>query len=209
MGLVARRAHFLLLATLILFAAACAAQSASPAAQGDAPAVYAPHWDFGVLVGGGSGLADNNNVQYVRAGVRVGRVVTRERGHGLLRGTFEWDAEVMPVDYVLWSGYRNVYGFGFNPLIWKWNFTHGRKAVPYFLAQGGILWSTDFVPPGDTSHFNFTTGAGIGVNYFVKPGRSWNIDLRATHLSNASLGDENPGINASLQLSIGYNWWKH
>lgn len=202
------RLRLLLLCALILFATACAAQSSGPEAGGEMPAVRAPHWVFGVLAGGGSGLSDDTDVQYVRAGVRVGRVLLHEHGPGFLRGTLEWDAEFMPVDYVLWSDYRNVYGIGVNPVIVKWNFTGGRKVAPYFLGQAGVLWSAHNVPPGDTSHFNFITGAGVGLNYFVRPNRSWNIDLRSTHLSNSSLGSHNPGVNASLQLSVGYNWWK-
>jgi hypothetical protein len=179
-------------------------------AQTDDPAAAIRHerWNVGVLASGGSGLNDRDNVQFVRAGVRVGRVMTGELGPGWVRGTFEVDSEIMPLEYVLWSGYKNVYGFGVNPLVMKWNFTRGSRMVPYFLAQGGMLWTTDKVPPGDTSKINFTSGAGIGLNYFVKPRRSVNLDLRATHLSNASLGNHNPGVNASLQLSVGYNWWK-
>jgi lipid A 3-O-deacylase len=175
----------------------------------DAAAVRREHWVFGVLASGGSGLFDRTNVQYVRGGVRVGRVMTGQIGPGILRGTFEMDAEIMPVDYVLWNGYRNVYSIGINPVVFKWNFTRGHKMIPYLLAQGGVLWSSHNVPPGDTSHYNFLSGPGIGFNYFIKPWRSINIDLRATHLSNASLGPHNPGVNSSLQLSIGYNWWKH
>ena len=208
----AGRFRFLIFGTLVLFAAACTAQSSGTAGDAPAPgtpsAARAPHWVVGVLAGGGSGLSGNTDVQFVRGGVRVGRVLTGEHGAGFVRGTFEWDAEFMPVDYVLWGGYRNVYGIGANPLILKWNFTSSRKVLPYFVAQGGALWSSHNVPPGNTSVFNFVTGAGVGLNYFVRPGRSWNIDLRATHLSNASLGSHNPGVNASLQLSVGYNWWK-
>ena len=134
--------------------------------------------------------------------------MTRELGTGFARGTFEVDSEIMPLDYVLWGGYKNVYGFGVNPLVMKWNFTRADRAIPYFLAQGGMLWTNVNVPPGDTSQINFTSGAGVGLNYFIKPGRSVNWDVRATHLSNASLGSHNPGVNASLQFSIGYNWWK-
>lgn len=175
----------------------------------DAAAIRREHWDMGVLVSGGNGLIDRHYVHFIRTGVRVGRVMTGEIGKGILRGTFELNSEIMPVDYVLWGRYRNVYGLGVNPLIMKWNFTRGKKAIPYFLTQGGMLWSTDYVPPGNTSKINFVSGAGVGVNYFVKPGRSVNWDVRATHLSNASLGTHNPGVNASLQISIGYNWWKH
>jgi lipid A 3-O-deacylase len=193
-----------ILAVLLLSAAAALAQSSDD----DALAIRSQHWVVGVLAGGGSGLFDRDNVQMVRAGVRVGRVMTGELGKGFLRGTFELDAEIMPVDYVLWGGYRNVYGAGINPLVMKWNFTRGKKVIPYFLAQGGVLWSTDKVPPGDTSKINFIEGPGVGLNYFLKPGRSVNIDLRATHFSNASLGHHNPGVNSGMQISIGYNWWK-
>jgi hypothetical protein len=188
---------------LLLAAAAGMAQS-----NDDAAAIRSEHWVFGVLASGGSGLFDRDNVQFVRAGVRVGRVLTGELGGGLVRGTFELDSEIMPLDCVLWGGYKNVYGFSVNPLIMKWNFTRGKKTIPYFLAQGGMLHTQEKIPPGNTSTVNFTSGAGVGMNYFLRPGRSLNFDLRATHLSNASLGDHNPGVNASLQLGVGYNWWK-
>jgi lipid A 3-O-deacylase len=195
--------RFAILALLISGAAAGMAQTSD-----DAAAIRREHWDVGVLASGGTGLIDRTNVHFVRAGVRVGRVMTGELGSGIARGTFEVDSEIMPLDIVLWNGYGNVYGFGVNPLVMKWNFTLGKKAIPYFLAQGGMLRTTDKIPPGNTSKVNFTSGAGVGLNYFLRPGRSVNWDIRATHLSNASLGDHNPGVNASLQFSVGYNWWK-
>lgn len=193
----------LILALLLSGAVAGMAQS-----DDNAAAIRHEHWNAGVLAGGGTGLVDRTDVQYVRAGVRVGRVMTGELGSGFARGTFEADAEIMPLDYVLWNGYKNVYGFGMNPVVMKWNFTRGRRTIPYFLAQGGVLWSSDNVPRGNTSNINFTSGAGVGLNYFPRPWRSVNWDVRATHLSNASLGAHNPGVNASLQFSVGYNWWK-
>jgi len=155
-------------------------------------------------------LIDRPYVHFARAGLRVGRVLTGELGTGAGRGTFELDAEIMPVDYVLWHGRRDVeiYGFSVSPIVMKWNFTRGRKTIPYILAQGGMLHTKLKIPPGNTSTVNFVSGPGVGFNYFLKPGRSINLDVRATHLSNASLGDHNPGVNASLQFSIGYNWWK-
>jgi hypothetical protein len=196
--------RFAILAVLLLSAAAALAQSGVD----NALAIRNGHWVAGVLAGGGTGLFDRDNVQMVRAGVRLGRVLTGEHGKSFLRGTLEMDAEIMPVDYVLWNGYRNVYGAGINPVVLKWNFTSGKKVIPYFLAQGGMLWSAEYIPPGNTSKINFIEGPGVGLNYFLKPGRSVNIDLRGTHLSNASLGEHNPGVNTGLQISIGYNWWK-
>jgi lipid A 3-O-deacylase len=162
------------------------------------------HWNTALYVGGGTGLSDRTNVQMVRFGGRIGRVLTRQRS----LGSFEVDAEFAPVDYTLWSGYKNVYGVSANPVILKWNFpTHaGRKVAPFFLAQGGLLFTQVNVPPGDTSKVNFTSGAGLGMHVFTREQRAVTFDVRAIHLSNASLGNHNPGINASLQFSLAYTW---
>jgi hypothetical protein len=173
----------------------------------DVASLRSERWGAGAILSGGSGLFDRSNVQVIRAGARVGRVMTGELGPGALRGTFELDAELLPLELVHWGGYRNVYSAAFNPILMKWNFTGGHRLAPYLLAQGGLVWSADYVPPGNTSKVNFCEGPGIGFNYFLKPRRSVNVDLRATHLSNASLGTHNPGINAALELHVGYNWW--
>ena len=195
--------RFAIVLPVILCAAFAMAQS-----DDDAAAIRREHCNAGVFVSGGSGLFDRDNVQFVRAGIRVGRVMTGELGSGYLRGTFEEDVEFTPVDYFLWGGFRPVYGLGVNPVVMKWNFTHGKKLIPYFLAQGGMIHTPIKVPPGNTSKVNFTEGPGVGFNYFLKPGRSVTFDFRATHISNASLGDHNPGINSSLQIFLGYTWWK-
>lgn len=212
------RASKLLLILLLLIPAALLAQNggedySSSLGPDNTAAVREPHWNAGIILNGGSGLFQNTNAQTASAGVRIGRVLTGEHGGGFLRGTLEWNAEFLPVDYVIWDG-RETYGIGVNPLILKWNFTgersstERRRVVPYFLAHTGVLWSSHNVPPGDTSHFNFRSGAGVGLNYFFKPGRSVNIDLRAFHFSNASIGNKNPSINSGVELSIGYNWWQ-
>jgi len=196
----ARRAILFL---LIIGATVSVAQSVDYAG-----AVRREHWDFGVQASGGNGLFDRTNVHFARGGFVVGRVMTGELGSSWARGTFELDAEILPADFALWGGYKSVYTLGVNPLVMKWNFTRSKRVIPYFLAQGGMLWSTDYIPPGNTSKINFTEGPGIGLQYFLKPRRSVNCELRATHLSNASLGKHNPGVNSSLQVSVGYNWWK-
>jgi lipid A 3-O-deacylase len=33
------------------------------------------------------------------------------------------------------------------------------------------------------------------------------FSANAVHISSASLGDKNPGVNASVQFQIGYTWW--
>jgi hypothetical protein len=56
--------------------------------------------------------------------------------------------------------------------------------------------------------WNFTPQGGIGFHYFTKPNRSIDFSANGMHISSASLGDRNPGVNASLQFTVGYSWWK-
>jgi hypothetical protein len=55
---------------------------------------------------------------------------------------------------------------------------------------------------------NFTPQVGVGVNIFNRPKHSVNFAIKAIHISNASLGDHNPGLNQTIQFSAGYSWWR-
>jgi lipid A 3-O-deacylase len=197
------RAAVFLCSTLLLFASVFTAgqQTDDPAAP-----LRKEHWNGAVFVGGGNGLMDRTDVHMVRGGLRVGRVLTGVHSGG----TFEIDAEFAPVDYTLWDGYKNVYGASLTPLVMKWNFVGNkpRSVVPFVEAAGGMLFSSENIPPGDTSSFNFTTGAGVGFHFFTRERRAVTFDVRAIHLSNASLGNHNPGINASVQMSLAYTWFR-
>lgn len=108
------------------------------------------------------------------------------------------------------------HGFSITPIILRWDFQpHGRWA-PWFQAAGGLIYTTHKFPPdvlvphgqpGGTSVFNFSPQGGIGVQYFVRPNQSLMFEASGIHISSASLGDKNPGVNASLQFQIGYTWW--
>ena len=63
-------------------------------------------------------------------------------------------------------------------------------------------------PNDDTSVWNFTPQFGVGAHYFLNAHRSVDLGANAIHISSASLGDRNPGINASVQFTLGYSWWK-
>ncbi len=103
---------------------------------------------------------------------------------GFLRGTFEMAGDVIPLDEYWING--GQYAGGINPFIAKWNFTSPCKVAPYFAAVGGVLFSTHNLPPGDTAQVNFTSGPEIGVQIFRKDRTSWDLALKAYHLSNAS-----------------------
>lgn len=163
-------------------------------------------WEFGPWVGGGTGLGASSDFHFFNAGLRLGNILTDQLGSNRLRGNFEWAADVMPV-YLVYQPNR-VYGFSFNPLVLKWNFTAGRRVVPFVAAEGGVLLTTTEVPPGDTSKVNFTPGIASGVYIFRNEKHALEFSGHATHISSASLGNKNPGINASLQFRIGYFWFK-
>lgn len=113
-------------------------------------------------------------------------------------------------------------GASITPIILRWNFTSSKKIVPWMQGAGGVLWTNHKYPAfggvpynlandganADTSVWNFTPQFGVGVHYFVKPHRSIDFGANAVHISSASLGDKNPGVNASVQLNLGYTWWK-
>jgi lipid A 3-O-deacylase len=195
---------FRTLIAILVFAGITAAQTdyASPLRK--------EHWSGGFFVSGGTGIGDRSEVQMFRAGGRISRVMTGQIGRGMFRHTFELSSEIAPVDYTLWGGYKNVYGWSMTPVVMKWNFVgeHPRRIVPFLEAAGGVLFSQTEIPPGDTSRVNFTPGGGFGLHIFTKERQAVTVSARAVHVSNASLGDHNPGINASVQFYAGYTWWK-
>jgi hypothetical protein len=113
-------------------------------------------------------------------------------------------------------------GVSITPIILRWNFARHGRFTPWAQAAGGLLWTNHKFPPygntavnlqvngpnGDTSAFNFTPQGGIGLHYFTRANRSIDLSANGTHISSASLGDRNPGVNASVQFTIGYSWWK-
>ncbi len=163
-----------------------------------------PGWNKGIFVGGGTSVDSTPSGQNLVFGFRLGRVLTHERGPGILRGSFEMAADVIPLDEYWIRGAQ--YSGGIDPLVLKWNFTSGCKVVPYAAIVGGVLFSTHNLPPGDTSQVNFTSGAEIGAQVFRKGRNSVDLSVKAYHLSNASLGNHNPGLNANLQFMLGYTW---
>jgi lipid A 3-O-deacylase len=182
-------------------------------AQNDNP-LKRPVWELGPWAGGGTGLGEGSAFKFVSAGVRVGRVLTGEIGSGRFRGTFEWAADIMPVyavrqaDFYTSGPERWIYGGAINPIVLKWNFTGGRRIVPYIAAEGGLLLTSRDVPAADTSSVNFLPGGAFGVYVLRGKRQALDFSVHLTHISNASLADKNPGINATMQFRIGYTWFK-
>jgi lipid A 3-O-deacylase len=114
-------------------------------------------------------------------------------------------------------------GASITPIQMRWNFSRAKRFMPWVQAAGGVIWTnhkypavgdlnaadpTQTGPGADTSVWNFSPQGGIGAHYFFRSRRSVDFGVNGVHISSASLGDKNPGVNASLQISVGFTWWK-
>ncbi len=234
--------------TVQVFLLALVAVPFAPAQQQASVAEVADKtpWEYGALAQGGVGLTeDRGGFRFFMVGGHLGKVLTPEMGHGLMKGNFEYAGEIFP----FWQSYTPVFqrsnctaipnstliscsplfnvggtftGASITPIILRWNFTKGKRLMPWFQGAGGLLWTnhkypafgstilnlTNDGPNSDASVWNFTPQGGVGVHYFLKSKRSLDFGANAIHISSASLGDKNPGVNASVQFTLGYTWWK-
>jgi lipid A 3-O-deacylase len=184
---------------------ACASLLAQAPTAGPAEALRSPGWNWGLFIGGSQSFANTPSAHSLVLAGRFGRVLTHEIGQNALRGSFEMAVDIIPLNEFWIHG--GQYAGGIDPFIAKWNFTGGQTVSPYIAAVGGILFSTKNLPPGDTSQVNFTSGGELGLQWFVRDRQSLNFSAKVYHLSNASLGNKNPGINGAVQFMLGYTWY--
>jgi hypothetical protein len=163
--------------------------------------------------------------------LRWGKVLTAPHGPGVLRGTFEYAFEIVPAMVlqqarfpsscegvpafpffdpcafsIRFNNSETIFGGGFTPLVFQWNFTSNRRFIPFFQIAGGALWTTrDFPDPG--SSFNFTPQGGMGAYWLTGEHHTLSFGARFHHISNAGITDPNPGHNA-IYFYGGFSWWK-
>jgi lipid A 3-O-deacylase len=193
-------------------------------------------WEFGPFVNWGTGLGNRDDFKFFWAGVQGGKTLTPVIHAGIFSGQFEFGVNVMPLwqaytpapheqtflypggYFVAPDGGGTYRGVSLTPVILRWNFlTKSRRFQPWFQGAGGLIYTTHKFPPdqlvphgnpGGTSVFNFSPQGGVGAHWFTSPNRSIDLGVNAVHISSASLGDRNPGVNASLQVQVGYTFWK-
>ncbi|HZD32941.1 MAG TPA: acyloxyacyl hydrolase [Candidatus Angelobacter sp.] len=197
-----RQTIWTLMACAILMSSVMLGQS--PAAD-PAAVLRAPGWNYGFYTGGSFSFANTPSAQTFLLGARVGRVLTHELGSNALRGSFEMAVDAVPI-YEFWIDGNAQYAGGIDPFVAKWNFTGPKTVSPYVAAVGGIVFSTHQLPAPDTSQVNFTSGAELGAQWFRQSKNSLDFAVKIYHLSNASLGRYNPGINGAVQFTVGYTW---
>ena len=195
-------------------------------------------WEYGPFLDGGNGFGNRDDYRFLSAGFQAGKILTPVLGHGILAGQFEYSANIMPLwlaftpaqnpnanflypngtSFTGPEGGGTYVGASITPVILRWNFlSHSRRIQPWFQAAGGLIYTTHKFPPdllvphgqpGGTSVFNFSPQGGGGVHYFLRQGRSLDLGINGVHISSASLGDRNPGVNALIQVQVGYTFWK-
>jgi lipid A 3-O-deacylase len=161
--------------------------------------------EFGLISGAATNIPGGiNDRGIVRLSLRWGRVITAPHGPEFLRGTFQYSLELQPAVAIRQP--VTAFGAGITPVLLQYNFTRGRRHMPFVQAGAGVLLTNRKVPEG-TSQLNFTPQAGIGMNWFARPHTTWSFGARFEHLSNLGIADHNPGHN-SLFIYTGFSFWR-
>jgi hypothetical protein len=158
-----------------------------------------------IWTGGGHSVpGGTSSTGIFNLGGRYGWILTKPHGPGFLKGRFEYAVDIVPV-YLIFQPSNTAYGAGFNPLALKWNFATRCMTTPYFELTGGTLFTNHNVPEG-TNTVNFTSSAALGFQ-FVKEHRTWSVEVRYMHISNAGLEVPNPGLNTvQVRVGLGKIW---
>jgi hypothetical protein len=154
--------------------------------------------------GGHSVAGGRGNTGVWNAGLRYGWVLTNAHLPGILRGRFEYAIDAVP-GYLIFQPTNTAFGVGLNPLNLNWIFATRGRIVPYAELSGGVLFTTQKVPPG-TSSVNFTPSAAFGA-HFLGEKYAWSLEARYLHISNAGLTVPNPGIN-TFEIRVGVGRFK-
>jgi len=193
-------------------------------------------WEMGPVAYFGQGLGNRDQYRFFSAGFQIGKPITPVLRAGIFSGQFELGANIQPfwqaytpgphseeivykgVTYLVPIGGGTYTGASLTPVIFRWNFlTRSKRIQPWFQGAGGLIYTAHKYPPdvlvphglpGGTSVWNFSPQGGVGIHYFTRARRSIDLAINGVHISSASLGDRNPGVNALVQIQAGYTWWK-
>jgi hypothetical protein len=188
------------------------------------------YWPFNRITG--RGIVTHAELHFYNAGIFAGRFITRHHGKGSFKRRVEALVEFMPFWLARYPsqqltvmnrgdlpvkfqyGPYSVYGVTVTPLLFRWNYYHGIRPryVPWFQIGGGLLWTNSQFPylaySGKTSKINFTPQAGVGEDFLLSNRHSIDVAFKAIHISNAYLGQTDPGLDITYQFSIGFSFWQ-
>ena len=165
-------------------------------AQGAVPtAPQEGSWNVGVRSGYSIG---QRSIDTVPVNLHIGYIVFKGKPWIFPEGAFEIATEPFfsPVtaESSLPSRDASIEAGLMLPVL-TYHFDLGYRLSPYIEGGLGILYH-DFTGYHLGGGLNFTEMAGAGLTYFLEENLSINIGYRFRHSSNASLYDENKGLNA-------------
>jgi hypothetical protein len=93
---------------------------------------------------------------------------------------------------------RDSYGVGFAPLGAEAAFSLSEKTHFLVNVTSGVAWFSRVVPYGKATQANFTVAPGLFLERRIGGRQALAVGYQLHHLSNASMGGANPGMNSHV-----------
>jgi hypothetical protein len=93
---------------------------------------------------------------------------------------------------------RDSYGVGLAPLGAEAAFSMTEKTHVLFNVTSGVAWFSRVVPYGKATQANFTVAPGLFLERRIGGRQAVAVGYQLHHLSNASMGSANPGMNSHI-----------
>jgi hypothetical protein len=95
-------------------------------------------------------------------------------------------------------GKQNTYAAAITPVGARISAMPHWRLQPSLALDTGFVFSSRDIPVGDSARFNYLLAFGPGLQFFGDNNISWRVEYLYRHLSNASQGDQNPGIDQGV-----------
>jgi opacity protein-like surface antigen len=105
------------------------------------------------------------------------------------------------------TGREDTYAAAFAPLGVRVSAFPRRRIQPTLSLDLGFIVSARDIPIDDSSWFNFMFSFGPGVQFITSPNASLRVEYIYRHESNASLGNQNPGVDQGVtRITLSHRW---
>jgi opacity protein-like surface antigen len=163
-------------------------------------------WSMGIKAGYGTSL-DNKGVDMIPAHLHIGYTVFNGQWWLVPAGSFEVGIEPFGASYTSLKKKtaRGGEEIGLSLPVLTYYFDLGRGIAPYIIAGAGIMYK-DLHGYHTGGPFTFMETFGAGVSYFIDKNIAVNAEYRFRHMSNASIYDQNAGLNTGIFLA-GFSYY--